>query len=165
VLDSFDEFYAAHYAGLVVQLHAGTRDLAEAQDFVQEAFARAWGRWDRLMEYDDPVAWVRKVAWNLAISRWRRTRTAVRYLARQRVEHAAGPGPDRVVLRAALARLPDNQRRAVTLFYLADLSIADIARECGVPDSTVRSWLHRARAALLEQLRDRAEEVPRGSVR
>src|SRR5690242_12794600 len=161
----FDAVYAAQYADLTVQLYAYFGDRQEAQDVVQEAFCRALRRWSTVSRYDDPVAWVRKVAWNLAISRWRRSRTAWRYLARQRAEYAPEPGPDRVVLRAALARLPFNQRRAVTLFYLADLSVADIAQECGVPDSTVRSWLHRARAALLEQLRDPAEEASRGSVR
>ncbi|GAA5194686.1 SigE family RNA polymerase sigma factor [Rugosimonospora acidiphila] len=161
---SFDEFYAAHFGPLVVQLQAGTGDFAEAQDVVQEAFCRAWGRWDRLIGYDDPVAWVRRVAWNLAISRWRRTRTALRFVARQRVESVAGPDPDRVALTAALARLPVKQRRAVALFYLADLSTNEIAQECGVPESTVRSWLHRARAALLKDLSDPVEEIQRGSV-
>jgi RNA polymerase sigma-70 factor (ECF subfamily) len=161
---SFDDFYAAHFGPLVVQLHAGTGNLAEAQDVVQEAFCRAWGRWDRLMGYDDPVAWVRRVAWNLAISRWRRARTALRFVARQRVESVDGPDPDRVVLTAALARLPVKQRQAVTLFYLADLTTAEIAQECGVPESTVRSWLHRARAALRNELSDPLEEMRRGSV-
>jgi RNA polymerase sigma-70 factor (ECF subfamily) len=161
---SFDDFYAAHFGPLVAQLHAGTGSLAEAQDVVQEAFCRAWGRWDQLMGYDDPVAWVRRVAWNLAVSRWRRTRTALRFVARQRVETVAGPGPDRVALTAALARLPVKHRRAVTLFYLADLTTGEIAQECGVPEATVRSWLHRARAALLKDLSDPVEEVRRGSV-
>ena len=158
---SFDEFYAAHFGALVVQVYAGIGNLTEAQDVVQEAFCRAWRRWERLTGYDDPVAWVRRVAWNLAISRWRRSRTALRYLQRQRVEHAAGPGPDRVALDAALARLPVRQRRAVVLFYLAGLTTGEIAEDCAVPESTVRSWLHRARATLRTELSD-PEEVRRG---
>ena len=43
----------------------------ETQDLVQEAFIRAWKRWDRIRRYDDPVAWVRRVAWNLAMTRHR----------------------------------------------------------------------------------------------
>lgn len=163
--ESFDEFYAAHFGALVVQLRAGTGDLAEAQDVVQEAFCRAWSRWDRLSGYDDPVGWVRRVAWNLAVSRWRRGRTARRYAQRERVEHVDGPNPDRVDLIAALATLPTNQRRAVALFYLADLSTADIAQDCRVPESTVRSWLRRARIALMESLGGPLQEVDRGSVR
>jgi RNA polymerase sigma-70 factor, ECF subfamily len=165
VSESFDEFYAAHFGTLVAQLRAGTGDLAEAQDVVQEAFCRAWTRWDSMSGYDDPVGWVRRVAWNLAVSRWRRVRTAHRYAQRLRVEHVEGPDPGRLDLIAALARLPANQRRAVTLFYLADLSTADIAQDCRVPESTVRSWLRRARIALMETLGGPLQEVNRGSVR
>ncbi len=63
-----------------------------------------------------------------------------------------GPGPDRVALTAALARLPANQRRAVVLHYLADLSVTQIAAQEDVPEGTVKSWLHRGRAALAAQL-------------
>lgn len=160
----FDDFYAANFTSVVVQLRAATGDLAEAQDLAQEAFSRAWGRWEKLTAYEDPVAWVRRVAWNLAVNRWRRTRTAWSFLSRQRPEHVDGPGPDRVALHDALRRLPPQQRRAVALFYLADLTTAQIAQESGVPESTVRSWLHRARAALLEQLTDK-EDGNRGPVR
>jgi DNA-directed RNA polymerase specialized sigma24 family protein len=45
---AFDAFYAASAPRLVRQLHAMTGDLTEAQDCVQEAFARAWQRWPRL---------------------------------------------------------------------------------------------------------------------
>jgi RNA polymerase sigma-70 factor, ECF subfamily len=165
VTESFDEFYAAHFGALVVQVRAATGDVSEAQDVVQEAFCRAWSRWERLSGYDDPVGWVRRVAWNLAVSRWRRGRTALRYVQRQRVEHVDGPGPERVDLIAALATLPVKHRRAVALFYLADLSIADIAQDCRVPESTVRSWLRRARLALMDSLGGPLEEVDRGSVR
>src|SRR5256885_14407346 len=84
--DDFSEFYAAHFHSLTVQLFAHTGDLSEAQDVVQEAFCRALARWSRLVTYDDPVAWVRRVAWNLATSRWRRVRTAVAFTRRQREE-------------------------------------------------------------------------------
>jgi RNA polymerase sigma-70 factor, ECF subfamily len=43
----FDEFYAATAPRLVGQLFLLTRDMAEAQDCVQEAYSRAWQRWDR----------------------------------------------------------------------------------------------------------------------
>jgi hypothetical protein len=50
--DDFDDFYAATYARLVGQLYAVTGDLAEAEDVVQEAFARAVIRWPRIRGYD-----------------------------------------------------------------------------------------------------------------
>jgi len=45
----------------------------------------------------------------------------------------------------------------VILHYLADLSIADIARQEGVSPNTVKSWLHRGRAQLQAQLGDQRE--------
>ncbi|MDZ5444714.1 sigma-70 family RNA polymerase sigma factor [Micromonospora sp. 4G57] len=148
----FDELYHAHFRSLTLQLTAYCGDLPQAQDLVQEAFCRAFARWSRVSRYDDPVAWVRRVAWNLATSRWRRLRTAQTWLLRQREEHVPGPGPDRVALAAALALLPANHRRAVVLHYLADLSVTQIAQQEQVPEGTVKSWLHRGRAALAAQL-------------
>ncbi|MFU8851143.1 SigE family RNA polymerase sigma factor [Micromonospora sp. SL1-18] len=148
----FDGLYHAQFRSLTLQLAAYCGDLAQAQDLVQEAFCRAFARWSRVSRYDDPVAWVRRVAWNLATSRWRRLRTAQSWLRRQREEHVPGPGPDRVALTAALAQLPTGQRRAVVLHYLADLSVTQIARQEGVPEGTVKSWLHRGRTALAAEL-------------
>ncbi|MFI6758723.1 SigE family RNA polymerase sigma factor [Micromonospora sp. NPDC050417] len=157
-LINFDAFYHAHFRSLTVHLCAYTGDLGQAQELVQEAFCRAFARWDKVVRYDDPVAWVRRVAWNLATSRWRRLRTAQNYLRRQREEVVPGPNPDRVALTAALAQLPPKHRRAVVLHHLGDMSIAEIARQEGVAEGTVKSWLHRARAALAAELTDRKEQ-------
>jgi len=153
----FEEFYAAYFQSLTIQLYAYTADLAAAQDVVQEAFCRALARWKRISGYDDPAAWVRRVAWNLATSRWRRFRTATEHARRHREEFAAEPSPDRVALARALATLPVQQRRAVILRYLADLPIGDIARQEGVAVGTVKSWLHRGRAALATQLAENGD--------
>jgi RNA polymerase sigma-70 factor (ECF subfamily) len=154
----FDGFYAAHFQPLTVQLYAYTGDLAAAQDVVQEAFCRALTRWKRVSGLDDPLAWVRHVAWNLATSQWRRARTAALFARRHRVEHVPEPGPDRVALARALATLPAQQRRAVILHYLADLTVRDIAAEEGVPEGTVKAWLHRGRNALAARLTDREND-------
>jgi RNA polymerase sigma-70 factor (ECF subfamily) len=152
--DSFEELYAAYFRDLTIQLYAYFGDYQEAQDVVQEAFCRALARWPKVVRYDDPMAWVRRVAWNLATSRWRRTRTALRAMRRHRMDHGqvAGPHPDRVALVAALATLPPSQRRVIVLHYLADLPVAEIAHREGVAPGTVKSWLHRGRAALAARL-------------
>ncbi len=120
---------------------------------VQEAFCRALAKWPRISQYDDPVAWVRKVAWNLATSRWRRVRSNLHFVLRQRLEHTPGPDPAEVDLQAALNRLPPRQRQAVVLHYLSDVPVAEIARIMGVAEGTVKSWLHRARTTLDARLR------------
>jgi len=151
---TFDAFYHANFERLIVQLHAYTGDLSTAQDLVQEAFARALARWSKLATYDDPVAWVRRVARNLATSHWRRIALFNAFARREPVRTASEPSPDRVALVRALAALPANQRRAVVLHYLADLSITEIAAQENVAMGTVKSWLHRGRAALAAALGD-----------
>jgi predicted RNA polymerase sigma factor len=70
----FDELYRTSRDRLVVQIAALTGDPTEARDFVQEAFVRAWIKWDRISAYEDPEGWVRRVAYRLAVGRWRRSR-------------------------------------------------------------------------------------------
>jgi RNA polymerase sigma-70 factor (ECF subfamily) len=149
----FEEFCAASSHGLTMQLYAYLGDLHEAQDLVQEAFCRAYARWNKVRHYDEPAAWVRRVAWNLATSRLRRQRTAQRFIALQRGEgQVPGPDPDRVALTRALAAIPANQRKALVLHHMAQLTVPEIAKQEGVPDGTVKSWLSRGRAALAAQL-------------
>jgi RNA polymerase sigma-70 factor (ECF subfamily) len=150
--ECFDDLYAAHFGPLTVQVYAFVGELTEAQDLVQEAFSRAWERWDRIAGYEDPVGWVRRVAWNLAVSRWRRMRTAAMFVRREPPPSVAGPEPDRVVLVRALSRIPADQRRALVLYHMADMSVPQIADQCGVAEGTVRSWLHRGRVALAARL-------------
>jgi RNA polymerase sigma-70 factor, ECF subfamily len=157
--DGFAEFYAASFQALATQVYVYTGDLALAQDLVQEAFCRALPRWTKLSTYDDPVAWVRRVAFNLANNRWQRTKVALRYLRGQRESRVDGPNPDRVAAVAALAQLPAVQRRAMVLHYLADLSVAEIAAQEGVATGTVKSWLHRGRAALAGLLAEEGTNV------
>jgi RNA polymerase sigma-70 factor (ECF subfamily) len=148
----FADLYAATFHGLCMQLFAYTGDLGAAQDAVQEAFCRALPRWSTLSTYDDPAAWVRKVAWNLATSRWRQLRRLTDLGSHTPEQVVPAPTADRLDLMAALAKLPPRQRQAVVLHYLADASIAEIAQITASAEGTVKSWLHRARATLAEEL-------------
>lgn len=153
----FETCYAANYRKLVLQVNAYFGDLEQSQDVVQEAFVRALDRWKKVSTYEDPAAWIRRVAWNLAISHFRHKKVATNWLVRQREESSAGPGPERVALVAALSDIPENQRRAVILHYIGDLSVADIAEQEGVAEGTVKSWLSRGRSALFTQLASRGK--------
>lgn len=151
------ELYHACYRRLVTQVYAFTADLTEAQDVVQEAFARALARPGGLADVDSPEAWLRTVAVNVVRRRWRRRRLLDRILLRDRplvrtVE--AGPGPERADLRDALAALPDAYRQVVVLHYFADLPIDEISTLLEVPTGTVKSRLSRARTALAARLGD-----------
>lgn len=146
----FDGFYAASRDRLLHVLYAMTGDLAEAQDVLQEAYARAWQRWSTVSTYDEPTAWVRTVAWRLAVSRRRKAQNRIGAALRLHATQVpvAEPSPDTAVVVAALRSLPDAQRRALALHYLCDLSVEAVAAETGVSSGTVKSRLSRGRTAL-----------------
>ncbi|GIH09677.1 hypothetical protein Rhe02_77440 [Rhizocola hellebori] len=150
----FDGFYQRHYGATVAMTYGFTADLAESQDIAQEAFCRAWQRWKVISRYEQPASWVRRVATNLALSRWRKLRVASAYLARQHQADLPELTPDHVDLMAALRLLPVAQRKALVLHYLVDLPIAEVAAELGVSDGTVKGWLHRGRHTLAAELGD-----------
>jgi RNA polymerase sigma-70 factor, ECF subfamily len=146
---SFDDFYRATSRRVLHHVYALTGDLAEAQDCVQEAYARAWQRWSRVSGHDDPEAWVRTVARRIAVSRWRRTRTAMGYLLHHgRPETMSAPSEDHALLVRALRGLSQAQRDAVVLHHLVGLSVDEVAQRTSSPVGTVKARLHRGRAAL-----------------
>ena len=145
----FDAFYAATARRLVGQVYAMTGDRAEAEDAVAEAYARAWQRWGAVSGCDSPIAWVRTVAFRIAVSSWRRA-------LNRRWAHTRSGGPrsapppcaDTVDLVRALHQLPVAQRRAIVLHHMADLSIQEIAQETNASPSAVKARLSRGRQAL-----------------
>ncbi len=159
--EAFVDLYEATYGRVVAQIYALSGDLAEAQEVAQDAFLRAWTSWARITAYDDPSGWVRKVAHNLAVSRWRKARNTARALIRH------GPPADvpepslaSVSLVAALTRIPEPARRALVLHHIAGLSVAEIADVEGVATGTVKARLSRGRAALAPLLAQPAHSDP-----
>ncbi len=148
--DEFDSFYAGSFHRLVGQLRAMIGDAEEARDCVQEAFVRAWSHRGTLRQVESPEAWVRTTAYRLAVSRWRRVVRSRRAPDRavSAPHHTRPPSEARVVLLDALDRLPADQRRALVLHHLCDLSVAQVAAEVGAPVGTVKARLSRGRAAL-----------------
>lgn len=158
--EEFTSCYTASFPRLVGQLYAMTGDRAEAQDAVQEAFVRAWVRHGQLDAGRGAEAWVRVTAWRIALSRWRRAQDGIRLmLLAARPDRTAGPGPDRVAFVEALRRVPAEQRRALVLYHLVDLSVEQIAAETGVSPGTVKARLSRGRAALAPHLRETTAPV------
>jgi RNA polymerase sigma-70 factor (sigma-E family) len=157
--NEFAAFYAGSYRRLLGQLFAVTGDLAEAENVLQEAYARAFVRWSRVRGYDRPEAWVRRVALNLAAMADRSLRRRARALLR------LGPppvvpelSPELLDLRDALAALPLGQRQALVLHHLVGMPVEEVAATLRVPPGTVKARLHRGRRALAAQL-ETGEEV------
>ncbi|MYV99272.1 SigE family RNA polymerase sigma factor [Streptomyces sp. SID3343] len=160
----FDAFYLSTSRRLVGVIYALTGDLADAEDAVQEAYARAWPRWSALIEGGDPTGWVRVVARRIAIGTWRRTRNRLTaHFRHGGPEPAAGISADHVALVAALRRLPDPQRHAIVLFHLCDLPGARVAEELGITEVALRARLNRARKELRRHLDDTHPGIPIGA--
>ena len=146
---SFDVFYAESYRQVVGQVYPLVGNLPDAEDLTQEAFGRAFSHWDRIRDYDLPAAWVRRVAFNLASTRYRRAgRRAVALMRLGAPEPVLPVSDEAIAVRDALARLPMRYRTVVVLHYLVDLSVVDVATELGIPSATVKTRLARGRRAL-----------------
>jgi RNA polymerase sigma-70 factor (ECF subfamily) len=153
----FDEFFASEYPRLVPALHALTGDRQHAEDLAQDAFFRAHQRWDDIGQYDDPSAWVRRVALNATRNRWRRGRRERAALSRVPVEAVApdaGDLPDAELWEAVRA-LPHQQQWAAVLHYVADLPVVEVAAALGCSEGSVKTHLSRARASLASHLTER----------
>jgi RNA polymerase sigma-70 factor (ECF subfamily) len=160
VTNDFEGFFAAAYPRLVRQLFAVVGEVGEAEDVVQEAFARAALRWQRIGAYDDPEGWVRRVALNRAHSNLRRSRRALAALVRVGpVAEVPTLSADALAVAAALRRLPLRHREVLVLYYVVGLSVEEAARQLGVPAGTVKSRLARGRAALARQLGEEEQEL------
>ena len=160
-MEGLRELYDGCYRRLVAQLYALCGSLAEAEDAVQEAFVRAVEKPHRFAKVDNPEAWLRTVAVNVARSRFRRATVFHGLISRTGPPADVVPGlsPDHVALVDALRRLPWEQREVITLHHLVDLPVREIAAQLGIPEGTVKARLSRGRARLAPLIRDSAEEV------
>lgn len=149
---TLETLFRAHYAPLVSALSL-TFGPEVAADAVADAFLALERKWRTVSRYDSPVAWLRRVATNKAIDAHRKRRRLVRLAGRER---AALPVPTEALmdLKAAVDSMPTRMRLIFSLFYLADLSIADIAAALEISEGTVKSTLSaaRQRAFQMEEL-------------
>jgi RNA polymerase sigma-70 factor (sigma-E family) len=148
-LSDFDEFAQAQLQGLLDLAWILTRNEHDAWDLVQDSLARVRPKWSGIRNRDNPTAYVRRVLINLNLNRVRRLR---RELLTPKPPDASVPPAAGASgtgwLENALARLSPRQRAAVTLAYIEDMPVAEIAHvlECSV--SSVKTHLARARGAL-----------------
>ena len=148
---ALEAYCRREYPRLVGALSLYCGDALVAEEFAQEALARACDRWDRVREMDAPGAWVHRVAMNLANSHFRRRRAERRANTRHGLGHDASGDEDvaaAVALREAVANLPPKQRAAVALRFYLQYSVAETAELMGCSEDAVKQHTSRAVAAL-----------------
>jgi len=158
----FEQWYRTHHACVVTSLLLVGGNLDLAVDAVDEAFTRAFARWDRVRKMDSPTGWTYRVALNALRRAQRRAALERRLLARQ------VPAPD-VPAPASGAwdlvrSLPVRQRTAVVLRYVADMTESDIAEAMGITRGTVSSTLADARRRMAESVASETDELESNDV-
>ena len=152
VADGFEAFCEAEHRRLVGALTLWCGDRGVAEEVVQEAFARAYREWQRVRRLDQPAAWVRRVAMNLATSRFRRRQAegrATRRLGGHRAEDHHDPDVSQeLTVRRALGELSEAQRTMLVLRYYLDVPVSEVAALTGRSESAVTSLTQRAIGAL-----------------
>jgi RNA polymerase sigma factor (sigma-70 family) len=161
---AFTELYHRHAEAVWNHGYRLTASRTAAEDVLSATFLIAWRRrGDVRFVADSARPWLLTVAANEARTEWRRS------TRHRRLAGRVGPPPDvadhsdtvvaslddrRYVhgLLTAIAALPAGQRAAVTLCLVAEVPYADAACALGIPESTLRSRLRRARARLRDVL-------------
>ena len=159
-MSGFEDFYRGSYPQLFRILVTFTTDRSDAEDVLQEAYAKAAASWGRVSRLDNPAAWVRRVALNRAIDvHRRRARGLKAYQRLDPVQEAAAADALSLEVEQALRALRPEERQVVVLHHLLGLTVAEIAEEVRRPTGTVKSQLMRGRQQLATQLRITVEEV------
>ena len=152
---AFEELYRRHHDRLHRYCVYQLRNRHDAEDVVQEAFARAW-RSLPTFAGDKFYPWLRVIARNLCADTGRR-RARVEPQAEIDLGFADGADADLAhqadleMLRTAMDRLPDRHRTALEWREQEELSYEEIAQRAGVSIATVESLLWRARQGLKRQ--------------
>jgi RNA polymerase sigma-70 factor (sigma-E family) len=149
---TFEDVFRRRYEPMVrvAFLLVGSR--AEAEDVVQDSFARMELRWRRI---DNPEGYLHRCVVNRSHDVLRRRRLEQRF-GRLRRDETSDLQADE--LGDALAKLPPKRRAAVVLRFYAGLPEREVADALGVRPGTVKSMVHRALAQLREEL---SEEIDR----
>jgi RNA polymerase sigma-70 factor, ECF subfamily len=163
---AFSELMRRHRQWVCALMRAFVHDPEQAEDLAQEAFCRVYRYAGDYTAQGSFVPWLKRIAANLAKDELRKQRKAT-LVSLTEIEEtlvsdkrsdpmaALASGVMREELRAAIQRLPDEQRLALVMHYFGDMSLPDIAWAMQCPVGTIKSrlfyGLRRVRETLTEQ--------------
>jgi RNA polymerase sigma-70 factor, ECF subfamily len=134
-----------------------TWNAGDAEDVTQEIFLRLYRNFAQYDPAQPFLPWFRRLSTNCALN-WKEKRRPTVELPELASRDAAPPDrSDR--LQKAIRELPPDYQACVTLKYLEDLGVAEIAETLQVPVGTVKTWLFRARDLLVQKLKPYVETL------
>ena len=147
---NFASFYDSEIRQIIGLIYVLSGNRSTAEDLAQDAFVAALRNWSRIQHYDDPGAWVRRVAVNRAISAARRRLAEAKLVLRLGNERVTIPqlSGDTEQLWADVRKLPRRQAQAIALHYWDGLGVSEIAAVLQIAESSVKTHLQRARQTL-----------------
>ncbi|MFB7274153.1 SigE family RNA polymerase sigma factor [Streptomyces sp. NPDC056244] len=157
----FEEYVRTRQEALLRSARRLVPDPVDAQDLLQTALARTYGRWDGIADKSLADAYLRRVMINTRTEWWRARKleeVPTEELPDARVEDGAEQHADRALLIEILGVLAPKQRSVVVLRHWEQMSTEETAAALGMSAGTVKSTLHRALARLREELESRERE-------
>lgn len=150
-LERMLELYAKKVFRMAVMM---LKDTGRAEEITQDIFLKLWQVFPAYDGRASPSTWLYAIARNTCLSAVRaesyRKTITLDDISEPTTSNSASLDID---WEAYLSRLPEIQREVITLFYLEEKSVRDVAQLLDLPEGTVKSHLHRARRALGEMMK------------
>jgi RNA polymerase sigma-70 factor (ECF subfamily) len=150
--EGFESWYRSDYGRVLAALVAVAGSVELGREATDEAFTRAYERWDRVRVMDAPTGWVYTVGLNLLRRGHERRALERRCLQRLGRRDDTPPATLAVEVWQAVRSLPRREREATALRYLGGLTDQQVADAMGVAPGTVARLLHDARRRLAHLL-------------
>lgn len=149
-VSAFEPFFREHERAVYACLWRLTGDSQTARDLTQETFLRAWRHFDQGSQYERPLAWLLRIATNLAISQFQRARPTISTDTLTDADIPARSDPTRGLalsdlVQRTLLELPPNQRAALVLREVYGFSCEEIGSMLGLSRDAVKMALFRGR--------------------
>jgi len=151
------ELYSLHYRALVRLAVLLVRDLATAEDVVQDSFVAVHEGWRRLRNAESALAYLRHAVLNRCRSVLRHRAVVDKYLPNPppdmpSAEYGALVRLEQSAVVAALRRLSGRQREAIVLRFFEELSVEETAAAMSCAEGTVKATVHQALRSLRQRL-------------
>ncbi len=135
-----------------------TGSAADAEDATQEVFLRLYRNFGRYDPSQPFLPWFRRLATNCVLN-WKEKRPNAGGLPEGLAAPVQAPRSINERILEAIRQLPPEYQACITLKYLEDLGIGEIAESLQVPPGTVKTWLFRARGLLMQKLKPYADNL------